>query len=47
MAVRPGAEPLVCAGIAVQRGEPDEAWCRACWLRRFGARQPDLFGLVP
>jgi hypothetical protein len=47
MAIKPGSSPRVCAGIIIERGHPDEAFCRAHWLRRFGARQPDLFGVVP
>lgn len=47
MALRPPSNPLVHAGIVIQRGEAGEMWCRPCWLRKFGARQPDLFGMVP
>ena len=47
-ALRPGSEPVVANGrfsshseaeiLLLARGEPSEAWCVACWRRRFGAR---------
>lgn len=43
MAVKPGTAAKMCAGITYERGVPDEAWCWAHLLARFGARQPDLF----
>ena len=30
-AVSPGREDELAAGIIVRRGEPDRAWCAACW----------------
>jgi len=44
IAFRPGSSPRVCAGVTYDRGEPDQTFCRVCWLARFGARQGDLFG---
>jgi hypothetical protein len=43
-AVRPGAEPMRCdlseygseLAILIERGERAQAWCLACWSRRFG-----------
>jgi len=31
IAVKPGRAPEIVAGVRVTRGEPDRAWCVACW----------------
>jgi hypothetical protein len=42
MAVRPGTAPETCellgTVLVLKAGEPSEAWCLECWLKRFGRR---------